>query len=75
MAKDLTKKQTGDVKESIDRIYFIMAGIVVVMVVGFITLLITVLGLVIASNDERATKFQELNDKVNILIQQKESNE
>lgn len=64
-SNDFSSRQTGTVKESIDRIYFIMAGIVVVLVIGFITLLVMVVSMILTSSNERTSTFQGLSDKIN----------
>jgi hypothetical protein len=60
---------TGKVKEEFDRMYLLMAGVIMVLFVGFIALLITVWGLVITSNSERVESFEQLKTEINELNQ------
>lgn len=70
-------KQTGEVKESIDRLYLLMAGVIIVLLVGFATGFIAIGSWMTTSNAERQATYQSLrdqvkasNDKVDALTEQ-----
>ncbi|MES2215782.1 MAG: hypothetical protein V4481_00615 [Patescibacteria group bacterium] len=63
----------GPIHASIKRIDFYMVGVVLVAIFGFLTLLVTVSGLVIDSYRFKASSYETLVDKVSLLLQKADS--